>query len=138
MRQKVWPFLMFQGQAEAAMTFYVSLFPDSAIVDMARYGPGEAAAESTVMRATFSVGGQRVMCIDSPVKHGFTFTPASSLFVEGGSEGEIRRLADALAEGGMTLMPLGSYGFSRQYAWPGSSTWLDRRRGSRRYRHCFT
>ena len=82
MPQRVRPFLMFEGKAEEAMTFYVSLFPDGKIVDIVRYGPGLAAAEGSVKLASFIVGGQTVMCIDSPPKHGFTFTPAFSLFVD--------------------------------------------------------
>ncbi len=45
MPQRVRPFLMFEGKAEEAMTFYVSLFPDGKIVDIVRYGPGQAGAE---------------------------------------------------------------------------------------------
>jgi predicted 3-demethylubiquinone-9 3-methyltransferase (glyoxalase superfamily) len=117
MPQKIRPFLMFQGNAEEAMTFYASLFPDGEIIDIVRYGPSQAGAEGSVMKARFTVGGQTVMCIDSPVKHAFTFTPAFSLFVDCESEEDIRRLAAALGEGGVALMPLGSYGFSRQFAW---------------------
>ncbi len=117
MPQRVRPFLMFEGKAEEAMTFYVSLFPDGKIVDIVRYGPGLAAAEGSVKLASFTVGGQTVMCIDSPPKHGFTFTPAFSLFVDCESEEDIRRLSSALGEGGAALMPLGAYGFSRQFAW---------------------
>src|SRR5262249_38247846 len=84
---------------------------------LVRYGPGQAGAEGSVMKATFSVGGQTVMCIDSPVKHGFTFTPAFSLFVDCDSEDEVRRLATALSDGGGVLMPLGNYGFSRLFTW---------------------
>jgi predicted 3-demethylubiquinone-9 3-methyltransferase (glyoxalase superfamily) len=108
---------MFQGNAEEAMKFYVSLFRGGEVVDVVRYGPGEAGAEGSIMKANFSIGGQTVMCIDSPVKHDFTFTPAFSLFVNCESEEEIRRLSSALAEGGTALMPLGGYGFSRQFAW---------------------
>jgi predicted 3-demethylubiquinone-9 3-methyltransferase (glyoxalase superfamily) len=111
------PFLMFEGRAEEAMSFYVSLIPGSEITSIARYGPGQPGPEGSVVVATFTVAGQAVMCSDSFVKHGFTFTPASSLFVECESEEEIRRLAAALAEGGAELMPLGNYGFSRQFAW---------------------
>jgi predicted 3-demethylubiquinone-9 3-methyltransferase (glyoxalase superfamily) len=114
---KVRPFLMFQGQAEAAMTFYVSLFVDARILDIARYGPGEAGAEGSVKKASFSIGGQTVLCIDSPVPHPFGFTPSFSLFVDCESDEEIDRLNSALAEGGTTLMPLGEYGFSRRFAW---------------------
>ncbi|WP_119461371.1 VOC family protein [Rhodospirillaceae bacterium SYSU D60014] len=114
---KIRPFLMFQGNAEEAMNFYVSLFPGGEIIDIVRYGPGEAGAEGTVMTASFSIGSQTVMCIDSPVKHDFTFTPAFSLFVDCEAEEEIRRLSSVLAEGGATLMPLDEYGFSRRFAW---------------------
>ena len=117
MSQQIRPFLMFEGRAEEAMTFYVSLFPDGRIIDITRYGPGQAGAEGSVLKATFSIGNLEVMCIDSPVKHAFTFTPASSLFVDCRSEDEITRLAAALGEGGSALMPLGSYGFSRQFTW---------------------
>jgi predicted 3-demethylubiquinone-9 3-methyltransferase (glyoxalase superfamily) len=111
------PFLMFQGDAEAAMNFYVSLFPEAEIIEIVRYGPGEVGAEGSTTRAMFSIAGQTVMCIDSPVKHDFTFTPAFSLFVNCSSEDEIGRLASALSDGGTVLMPLSDYGFSRQFAW---------------------
>jgi predicted 3-demethylubiquinone-9 3-methyltransferase (glyoxalase superfamily) len=108
---------MFEGRAEEAMNFYVSLIPGSKITSVARYGPGQPGPEGSVVVATFTVAGQTVMCSDSFVKHGFTFTPATSLFVECESEEEVARLAAALSEGGAELMPLGNYGFSRQFAW---------------------
>lgn len=111
------PFLMFEGQAEAAMNFYISLFPDGQILEIDRYGPGQPGPEGTVMRARFRVAGQTAMCSDSFVKHAFTFTPSVSFFVDCGSEEECRRLAVALGEGGAELMPLGDYGFSRLFAW---------------------
>ena len=69
------------------------------------------------MKAAFTVGGQSVLCMDSAVHHAFTFTPATSFFVSCESEAEIRRLSAALSEGGSEFMPLGEYGFSRQFAW---------------------
>jgi predicted 3-demethylubiquinone-9 3-methyltransferase (glyoxalase superfamily) len=108
---------MFEGKAEEAMRFYVSLIPGSEILDLVRYGPHGPGAEGSLMKATFSVGGQRMMCTDSVVKHPFTFTPAISLFVTCDSEDEIRRLSSALSEGGAELMELGEYGFSRKFAW---------------------
>jgi len=117
MQPKVHPFLMFQGAAEEALNFYVSLFPKSSVDNVTRYGPREAGAEGSVKLANFTLGGQTLMCIDSPVKHAFTFTPAFSLFVDCESEAEIQRLCAALSADGATLMPLGNYGFSRQFAW---------------------
>lgn len=114
---KVHPFLMFEGKAEEAMNFYVSLFPLSAVTGVVRYGPGGAAPEGSIQKATFTVAGQTVLCTDSPVKHAFTFTPAFSFFVTCGSEDELRRFTAALSEQGATFMPLDNYGFSRMFAW---------------------
>jgi predicted 3-demethylubiquinone-9 3-methyltransferase (glyoxalase superfamily) len=113
----VTPFLMFEGQAEQAMTFYVSLFDDGKVIDIVRYGPEGPGADGSIMKASFSIAGQTVICIDSAMKHDFGFTPSFSLFVTCESEAQIRKLASALAEGGAELMPLDNYGFSRQFAW---------------------
>ncbi|AXE24933.1 VOC family protein [Streptomyces globosus] len=115
--QKITTFLMFEGQAEEAMAFYTSLFDDAEVLDITRYGPGEPGPEGTVQHAVFSLAGQQLMCIDSPAKHDFGFTPAISLFVQCDSEAELDRLYEALLEGGAALMPLGSYGFSPKFGW---------------------
>ena len=114
---KIHPFLMFEGKAEEAMNFYVSLFPEAEVLDIVRYGPGQPGAEGSVMKASFSLRGLTILCIDSIIKHGFTFTPAISLFVECESEDEINRVTSALLANGNALMPLGEYGFSRKFAW---------------------
>jgi predicted 3-demethylubiquinone-9 3-methyltransferase (glyoxalase superfamily) len=115
--QKITTFLMFEGNAEEAMTFYLSLFDDAEVVSVSRYGADGPGAEGSVQQATFTLAGQPFMCIDSPVKHGFTFTPAMSLFVQCADEAELDRLYGALAEGGADLMPLGNYGFSAKFGW---------------------
>jgi predicted 3-demethylubiquinone-9 3-methyltransferase (glyoxalase superfamily) len=116
MPTQVRPFLMFQGNAAEAMRFYASLFPGGEVIDVVRYGPGEAGPEGSVKKANFSIAGQTFICIDSPVKHEFTSTPAFSIFVDCESEEQIDRLSSALAEGGAVFMPMGAYGFSRQFA----------------------
>jgi len=68
------------------------------------------------MKASFAIGDQMVLCTDSFVKHGVTFTPAFSLFVDL-SEEQLEKLFEALCAGGGTLMPLNNYGFSRKFAW---------------------
>ena len=108
---------MFDGDAEQAMNFYVSLFPDSAIQHVAKYGPGEHGAEGSVKVASFTLGGREFLCIDSPVKHDFSFTPSMSIFVECESEAELKDAFARLAEGGAVLMPLNNYGFSAQFGW---------------------
>lgn len=112
------PFLMFQKQnAEAAMNFYISLFPAAKVTAIQRYGAEGPGPEGTVMRADFIVAGQDVICIDSPAKHAFEFTPSFSFFVDCESEAELRRLHAALAEGGAEMMPVNNYGFSQLFAW---------------------
>jgi predicted 3-demethylubiquinone-9 3-methyltransferase (glyoxalase superfamily) len=117
MGSKIRPSLMFDGTAEEAMKFYVALFPDSEILDVARYKSGEPGPEASIKKASFRIGDQTVLCTDSFVKHGFTFTPSFSLFVQCESDEEIQRLTSELLKGGSTLMPLGDYGFSRRFAW---------------------
>ncbi|MBS1814098.1 MAG: VOC family protein [Acidobacteria bacterium] len=112
------PFLMFQGNAEEAVNFYIATVPDTEWIDIERYGDDMPHAKGTIKLASFSIAGQRFLCIDSPVKHAFTFTPATSIFLDCDSEEEIGRLSTALvAEGGAALMPLNNYGFSRKFAW---------------------
>jgi predicted 3-demethylubiquinone-9 3-methyltransferase (glyoxalase superfamily) len=110
------PFLMFEGAAEEAMNFYVSLFSGS-IVSIARYGSNEAGPAGSIKKATFNLGGRSFACSDSHVKHDFTFTPSISLFVELDSEAELDKVFQQLADGGKVLMPLDHYGFSRKFGW---------------------
>jgi len=115
--QKITTFLMFEGNAEEAMAFYLSLFDDAEVISINRYGADGPGTEGSVQQATFTLAGQPFMCIDSPMKHGFTFTPAMSLFVQCADEAELDRLYAALAERGAELMPLGNYGFSAKFGW---------------------
>jgi predicted 3-demethylubiquinone-9 3-methyltransferase (glyoxalase superfamily) len=107
---------MFQGNAEEAMRFYVSLFPDGEVIAIKRYGPGEAGAEGAVWTASFSVGTLVVKCIDSPIKHDFNFTPsfaprsqAELWYEETGTpaagDGTRRRRSRAHALGQLRLQP---------------------------------
>jgi predicted 3-demethylubiquinone-9 3-methyltransferase (glyoxalase superfamily) len=109
--------LMFEGTAEEAMNFYVSLFRGSEVTRVERYGPGGPGAEGSVKRAEFTLAGHRLACIDSPVKHGFTFTPSISFFVDCEDEAELDAAFGRLAAGGAVLMPPGNYGFSAKLVW---------------------
>ncbi|MDR5905613.1 VOC family protein [Franzmannia qiaohouensis] len=117
MPHHVTPQLMFDGNAEQAIRFYVSLFEEAEIVRLERYGPGEPGSEGSVKQAEFTLAGRRYTCIDSPVKHDFTFTPSISLFVECESAGEFERLREQLGADGETLMPPDDYGFSTRFTW---------------------
>jgi predicted 3-demethylubiquinone-9 3-methyltransferase (glyoxalase superfamily) len=116
-KQKISTFLMFSGNAEEAMNFYTSLFDQSKIINITRYGANEVGNEGTVLHATFSLNGQEFMCIDSSVEHGFTFTPAISLYVRCNTQDEIDKLFEKLSQDGKVYMPLSAYPFSERFAW---------------------
>ena len=118
MEQKITPFLTFQKEdAEEAMNFYISLFDNSKIVDIQRWGKEGPGKEGTIMHATFQLNGQLFMCSDSPQVHEWGFTPAVSNYVECKSEKEIKNLWEKLTENGQVAMPLDNYGFSQKFGW---------------------
>ena len=92
---KVHPFLWFDGRAEEAARFYVSVFPDSRMLKVERVqsGPGEGAAV-----VEFEIGGQRFGAVDGGPM--YKLTPAISFVVSCGSQDEIDYFWDRLSEGG--------------------------------------
>jgi predicted 3-demethylubiquinone-9 3-methyltransferase (glyoxalase superfamily) len=114
---KATPFLMFQGSAQAALELYFATFPESRMLAVERYPKGGPGPEGTIKVARFALCGREFMCSDSPIKHGFSFTPASSVFVEFDDAEALERAFDALADGGHVLMPLDDYGFSPRFGW---------------------
>ena len=114
---RICTFLMFEGNAEAAIDLYVSLLPGSKILEIERYGDEGPGARGTVKLARFELAGQEYAAIDSPIKHEFAFTPAISLSVKCDLEKEVDALFDELSTDGHVLMPLGKYPFSSKYCW---------------------
>ena len=115
--QQIVPFLMFEGCAEEAMEFYTSTFKNAEVLNVTRYGKDSAGLEGSVQQASFSLNGLEFMCIDSNIKHAFSFTPSLSLYVKCTSETEIEELFEKLSAGGNVLMPLTNYPFSKKFAW---------------------
>lgn len=109
-------FLTFQeNNAEEAMNFYMSLFEDSKIIEINRFGNEGPAKEGSIMYAKFELNGSRYIVSDSPIKHNWTFTPGVSFFVDCNSEEQLENLFDQLADMGKVLMPLNNYGFSQRF-----------------------
>ena len=98
--QKIVPFLWFDGRAEEAMNFYISIFKDSRVVSVSRYGDAGPGPRGTVMAATFQLEGQDFYALNGGPQ--FTFTPAISLFVNCETQQEVDHLWDRLSEGGET------------------------------------
>ena len=96
--QKITPFLWFDDQAEEAMVFYTSIFKNSKIGSISRYGDAGPGPAGSVMSATFQLDGQEFMALNGgPV---FTFSPAISFFVNCETQEEVDDLWDKLSEGG--------------------------------------
>lgn len=111
MTQTITTFLLFQGQADEAMKLYNSIFENSQIDSVTHREDGK------VEQASFTLAGTKYMCIDSPIPHEFTFTPAVSLFVQVDDEEQFDKAYNVLSEGGKVLMEPGDYGFSRKFGW---------------------
>lgn len=112
------PFLMFQqGNAEEAIAFYVAMLPGSRVDEIRHWQPGSMGVPGKVELATFTVAGLQVKATDSPIRHGFDFTPSLSLFVTCATAEEAETASARLVEGGMALMPMAEYPFAKRFAW---------------------
>jgi predicted 3-demethylubiquinone-9 3-methyltransferase (glyoxalase superfamily) len=96
--QKIVPFLWFDGQAEEAMNFYVSIFKDSKIKSVHRYGEAGPGPKGTVMSGNFELNGQEFMALNGGPQ--FSFTPAISFFVNCETQAEVDELWEKLSAGG--------------------------------------
>jgi len=96
--QKITPFLWYDTQAEEAANFYTSIFKDSKILNVARYGEAGPGPKGSVMTVAFQLEGQRFMALNGgPI---YSFTPAISFFVDCETQGEVDELWDKLSAGG--------------------------------------
>ena len=110
------PFLMFQGDARAAIDLYTATLPDTRVLHLQPHEKPPATG-GTIYLARIAICGREFLVSDSPVKHAFGFTPSSSIFIECASEDEQTRIFTALSDRGQVLMPLDNYGFSRRFGW---------------------
>ena len=96
--QKITPFLWFDGNAEEAVNFYTSLFKNSKVVSITRYGDDFPDMKGKVLTAVFELNGQTFMALDGGPA--FKFTEAISLYVNCETQEEVDRLWEKLTEGG--------------------------------------
>jgi predicted 3-demethylubiquinone-9 3-methyltransferase (glyoxalase superfamily) len=98
MQKKIRPFLWFDGNAEEAMNFYVSIFKNSKVGTVNRYGDAGPGPKGSVMSATFELDGEEFMALNGGPK--YTFTPAISFFVNCETQQEVDELWEKLSAGG--------------------------------------
>jgi predicted 3-demethylubiquinone-9 3-methyltransferase (glyoxalase superfamily) len=96
--QKITPCLWFDTEGEDAATFYTSIFPNSKIVEVARYGSAGPRAEGSVMTVAFELDGQQFIALNGGPD--FKFNEAISLTVDCENQEEVDRYWDALTDGG--------------------------------------
>jgi predicted 3-demethylubiquinone-9 3-methyltransferase (glyoxalase superfamily) len=96
--QKITPFLWFDDKAEEAMNFYVSIFKNSKVGSISRYGAEGPGPKGSVMTATFQLEGQEFMTLNGGPH--FRFSPAISFFVKCETQQEVDELWEKLSAGG--------------------------------------
>jgi predicted 3-demethylubiquinone-9 3-methyltransferase (glyoxalase superfamily) len=96
--KKITPFLWFNGKAEEAMNFYVSVFKNSKVLGVTRYGEAGPGPKGAVMTANFELNGQEFVALNGGPQ--FTFSPAISFVAHCESQQEVDELWGKLSEGG--------------------------------------
>ena len=96
--QKITPCLWFDTQGEEAANFYTTVFENSRILDVARYGPAGPGPEGTVMTVTFELDGQKFVALNGGPH--FTFNEATSFQVSCETQDEVDYFWSRLSEGG--------------------------------------
>jgi len=101
MKQKIMPCLWFDGQAEEAAKFYVSVFPSGRVLETVHWGKTGPGKEGAVLTVRFEIEGQEFLALNGgPQYH---FTPAFSLSVDCKTQEEVDTYWDKLTEGGGTV-----------------------------------
>jgi predicted 3-demethylubiquinone-9 3-methyltransferase (glyoxalase superfamily) len=96
--QKIAPFLWFNDKAEEAMNFYLSIFKNSKVLGVSRYGEGGPGPKGTVMVAKFQIEGQEFHALNGGPH--FTFSEAISFLINCETQQEVDELWEKLSEGG--------------------------------------
>ena len=97
-KQKIKTFLWFEANAEEAASFYVSIFEDSKVLSVARYGDAGPGPKGSAMTVNFQLEGQEFVALNGGPH--FKFTEAISLLVDCDSQGEVDELWSKLTAGG--------------------------------------
>jgi predicted 3-demethylubiquinone-9 3-methyltransferase (glyoxalase superfamily) len=95
---RISPFLWFDDQAEEAATFYVSMFPNSAVLAVSRYPEGGPGRAGSAMSVRFVLDGLEFQALNGGRQ--LAFTEAISLLVSAQTQHEIDELWDKLSSGG--------------------------------------
>jgi len=96
--QKITPFLWFDGKAEEAARFYTSVFKNSKLLSVSRYGEGGPGPQGSVMTVAFELDGEKFVALNGGPN--YTFSPAVSFVVNCETQQEVDHYWQRLSEGG--------------------------------------
>ncbi len=96
--QKITPYLWFDENAEEAVNFYISIFKNSKIESVTRYGEAGPGPKGSVMIVAFQLEGQAFVALNGGPQ--YTFSPAISFFVNCETQQEVDELWEKLTAGG--------------------------------------
>jgi len=99
--QKISPFLWFDGKAEEAAEFYISVFPNSKIGDILRNGPDGPGPQGSVLTVAFELNGQKFTALNGGPH--YKFSPATSFVVNCETQDEVDYYWEKLSAGGKTM-----------------------------------
>lgn len=109
--------LTFQGDADAAVRLYATVFSEFQVLETEEYGGSDGMPAGALKLAKAKLGDHALVLFDSPIKHEWDFTPAVSLLVSFSNAADLQVAFALLSEGGEVFMPLDDYGFSKSFGW---------------------
>ena len=103
-RQKILPFLSFGGEAEEAVNYYISVFPDAKIISLTHITDSANGEPGKVLNILFEIMGQQFMAMDMGKQHAPEFSWGISIFINCDSEKEFDMIFKKLSENGIVMM----------------------------------
>lgn len=101
MTGKITPFLWFDGRAEEAADYYVSIFKNAKVTNISRYTENSPGEPGTAMTVEFELDGQAFIALNGGPE--YTFTPAVSFSIDCEDQAEVDHFWDRLSDGGKTI-----------------------------------
>lgn len=96
---KITPFLWFDNQAEQAVDFYLSVFPGSKVLDVARHGEAGPGPAGSVMLIRFELDGNEFLALNGGPEH-YAFDESISFVIDCATQEDVDRYWEALTDGG--------------------------------------
>lgn len=104
MKATILPFLTFGGNAQSALDYYLSVFPETKVQNLSKYGTGERLPEGNILNATVELLGNTFILMDIEAEHAVPFSWATSFYIDCPTEELFDDLFAKLSVNGMVMM----------------------------------